>query len=58
MQNEKLRAKMKENKTFVIKFDGDRQAKEVDSLKKEVSAILSIANNKSIAYNISINFLG
>ena len=36
----------KENKTFVIKFDGDIQAKEVDSLKKEVSAILSIANNK------------
>ena len=25
----------KDNKTFVIKFDGDVQAKEVDSLKKE-----------------------
>ena len=34
------------NKTFVIKFDGDIQAKAVDSLKKEVSAVLSIANNK------------
>ena len=36
----------KDSKTFVIKFDGDVQAKEVDYLRKEVSAILSIAHSK------------
>ena len=36
----------KEGRTFVIKFDGDIQAKAVDSLKKEITAILSIADHK------------
>jgi serine protease SohB len=34
------------SRTFVIKFDGDIQAKEVDSLKKEINAILSIATKE------------
>lgn len=36
----------KKGRTFVIKFDGDIQAKAVDSLKKEITAILSIADHK------------
>ena len=35
----------KSSKTFLLKFNGDIQAKEVDLLKKEVTAILSVANN-------------
>ena len=36
----------KKGRTFVIKFDGDIQVKAVDSLKKEITAILSIADRK------------
>ena len=35
----------KSSKTYLLKFNGDIQAKEVDSLKKEITAILSVANN-------------
>jgi len=46
INNFKQNKTKKDNKTFVIKFDGDIQAKEVDALKKEVTAILSVANNE------------
>ena len=46
VKNKKRQKGKATNRTFVIKFKGDMKATAVESLKEEITAILSIANKK------------